>query len=125
MKIFEIINHLQHRSDKTLQSKISRNLHTLFIVKISKQTSGPHGQINLVIIIRTIFPCTGGPLMYLNTSVSRYTLIGTVNGQGYDCRTDTRTFFEERDDGMWNKVSEHMEWIEKTMREFEQPICKA
>jgi len=71
-------------------------------------------------------PCSGdsgGPLMYLNENNSRFSLIGTVNGNGYDCRTGSFNTFEEQTDGMWNKVSEHMEWIKKTMTEFEQPIC--
>ena len=62
--------------------------------------------------------------MYLNESSSRYVLIGTVNGNGYDCRTGEVREFEGQRDGIWNKVSAHMEWIEENMRQLGQQICR-
>jgi len=73
-------------------------------------------------------PCSGdsgGPLMYLDSSSGRYVLIGTVQGGGYDCRHDTIAKFEGSDNGVWNKVSAHMEWIQQTMGRLGQRVCKA
>merc|ERR1719315_288226 len=73
-------------------------------------------------------PCTGdsgGPLMYYNKTTSRYVLIGTVYGAGYDCRTDKVSKFEGSENGVWNKVSAHMEWIKDTMEELGETVCKA
>jgi len=73
-------------------------------------------------------PCagdSGGPLMYLDSSSGRYVLIGTVQGGGYDCRTDAISEFEGSDNGVWNKVSAHMEWIQQTMGRLGQRVCKA
>jgi len=73
-------------------------------------------------------PCSGdsgGPLMYYNNATSRYVLIGTVQGGGYDCRYDTVATFEGSDNGVWNKVSAHMEWIRDTMEGLGEKICKA
>ena len=63
--------------------------------------------------------------MYLNKSSSRYVLIGTVHGLGYDCRTHDVNLFEDQTDGIWNKISAHMDWIEENMRQLGQQICKA
>jgi len=73
-------------------------------------------------------PCSGdsgGPLMYFDSSSGRYVLIGTVQGGGYDCRHDTVAVFEGSDNGVWNKVSAHMEWIQQTMGRLGQRVCKA
>ena len=67
----------------------------------------------------------GGPLMYYNNTTSRYVLIGTVYGAGYDCRTDKVSKFEGSENGVWNKVSAHMEWIKDTMEELGETVCKA
>jgi len=70
-------------------------------------------------------PCSGdsgGPLMFL--SGNRYTIIGTVMGSGYDCRTGGVKRFEGQRDGVWNKVSAHMEWIQDKMREIGEKICR-
>ena len=75
------------------------------------------------LIISPVF--LGGPLMYLNRSSSRYVLIGTVNGFGYDCGTHRVHMFEDQTDGIWNKVSAHMDWIEDNMKQFGQQICKS
>jgi hypothetical protein len=63
--------------------------------------------------------------MYYNNATSTYTLIGTVNGNGYDCRTDTTSFYEGSVDAVWNKVSAHMVWIEENMKRLGQKVCKA
>ena len=63
--------------------------------------------------------------MYLNESVSRYTLIGTVFGNGYDCTSNEVNMFEGQTDGIWNKVSEHMHWLEDNMRQLGEQICQA
>jgi len=71
-------------------------------------------------------PCSGdsgGPLMYYNTTASKYVLIGTVNGNGYDCRTDGTGYFEDSTDGIWNKVSAHMKWIKDTMGTLGETVC--
>ena len=56
--------------------------------------------------------------MYLNKTTEKYILIGTVQGSGYDCREDTVSAFEGSTNGVWNKVSAHMEWIKKIMEEM-------
>ena len=61
--------------------------------------------------------------MYYNNASSTFTIIGTVNGNGYDCRTDEVYWFEGSNNGLWNKVSAHMDWIQKTMEKWEQQVC--
>ena len=63
--------------------------------------------------------------MYLNETTSSYILIGTVRGNGFDCRTARVVLFEGQTDGMWNKVQAHMEWIVENMRELGEMICRA
>ena len=63
--------------------------------------------------------------MYYNQTTSRYVLIGTVYGAGHDCRTDKVKYFEGSDNGVWNKVSAHMEWIKDTMEGLGETICRA
>merc|ERR1711942_77561 len=73
-------------------------------------------------------PCSGdsgGPLMYYNKTTSRYVLIGTVIGNGYDCTRDFVSTYEESTNGLWNKVSAHMKWIQETMEGLGEKICKA
>ena len=53
----------------------------------------------------------------------RFTLIGTVVGFGYDCTLGRVSKFENQTDGIWNKVSEHMEWVEKQMKEMDETVC--
>ena len=65
----------------------------------------------------------GGPLMYFNRTRRSFVLIGTVNGGGYDCRTDQVSTFEGSRNGVWNKVSAHMDWIKITMNELGETIC--
>jgi len=73
-------------------------------------------------------PCSGdsgGPLMYMNEVSGRYVLIGTVQGGGYNCRTDRVNTFDGSDNGVWDKVSAHMEWVQQTMGRLGQNVCKA
>jgi len=73
-------------------------------------------------------PCSGdsgGPLMYYNKTTSRYVLIGTVYGGGYDCKRDRVTLFEGSNNGVWNKVSAHMWWIQNVMAGLGENVCKA
>ena len=62
--------------------------------------------------------------MYRNTTTKKWTLIGTVSGQGYDCRTDRVDKIEESTNGLWNKVSSHMTWLERTMADLGEPTCR-
>ena len=62
--------------------------------------------------------------MFFNKTTQSFVLIGTVNGGGYDCRTDLVDTFEESTNGVWNKVSAHMDWIKKTMDELGETSCK-
>jgi len=65
-------------------------------------------------------PCSGdsgGPLMW-QSAAGRFILIGTVFGQGYDCRRGKFGSFEGSNDGIWNKVSTHSDWIKRTMERF-------
>ena len=63
--------------------------------------------------------------MYLNESTTRFVVIGTVFGNGYDCDKEVLNEFEGSRDGVWNKVSAHMEWIGDTMKELGEKVCKA
>jgi len=70
-------------------------------------------------------PCSGdsgGPLMFYNETTSKYVLIGTLQGGGYDCREDQVNLFQGYKVGVWNKVSAHMEWIKKTMDELGETL---
>ena len=57
--------------------------------------------------------------MYYNYYAKRFYLIGTLYGSGYDCKRDSVLKFEGSDDGLWNKVSVHVNWIKKTVRELD------
>ena len=63
--------------------------------------------------------------MYHNGASDRYILIGTVQGHGYDCIEDDVNTFEGSTNGVWNKVTAHMEWIQNTMEELGEKVCKA
>jgi len=74
-------------------------------------------------------PCSGdsgGPLMYFNRTTSRFVLIGTVYGGGYDCREDRLGHWIDfnNNDGLWNKVSAHMYWIQETMEKLGEKVCR-
>ena len=62
--------------------------------------------------------------MHFNKASKAFTIIGTVHGGGYDCRTNHVTHFEGSDNGVWNKVSAHMGWIKKTVKELGEKACK-
>jgi len=67
---------------------------------------------------------SGGPLMFYNSTTSKYVLIGTVNGNGYDCKTGISDSIERNTtDGIWNNVASHIDWIEKQMKYFGEPVC--
>jgi len=66
---------------------------------------------------------SGGPLMYQNEN-GRWVLIGTVSGYGYKCKTNSVMMFEGSTDGIWNKVSEHVEWIEENIKQLNETICR-
>ena len=90
----------------------------------------------------------GGPLMFGDTSsgTEKFVLIGnlehtnlviytfhyltliilkgTVNGAGYDCRKDVRHEIEGSDNGVWNKVSYHVDWIKQTAQELGETLCQ-
>jgi len=71
-------------------------------------------------------PCrgdSGGPLMYLSPDTNRYVLVGTVQGQGYDCKTDKYITVEGSNNGLWNKVSNWVDWIRGVIKELEEPVC--
>ena len=57
--------------------------------------------------------------MHYSNLTRKYSLIGTVQGIGYDCSTDKVRKFEGSDNGVWNKVSFHVDWIKRTMRELD------
>jgi len=55
-------------------------------------------------------PCagdSGGPLLHQDVTSNRWTIIGTVYGGGYDCRTGNGATRR----GVWNKVTAHLDWI--------------
>merc|ERR1711874_235377 len=58
-------------------------------------------------------PCTGdsgGPLVHQDPTSKRWTIIGTLKGGGYNCRSDTLN-----GKGSWNKVTAHLDWINKVL----------
>merc|ERR1712142_112402 len=72
-------------------------------------------------------PCSGdsgGSLMYQKETTGRFVLIGTVFGQGFNCKTGGVGRFEGTTDGIWNKVSAHMQWIERNMNQLGELVCK-
>ena len=62
--------------------------------------------------------------MQFNNASEAFTIIGTVNGNGYDFRTNQVHKFEGSTNGLWNKVSFHMEWIQDTMEDMGETVCK-
>ena len=53
---------------------------------------------------------SGGPLLDQDPVSKKWTIIGTVYGSGYDCRTN-RT----NGKGKWNKVTAYLDWIKATI----------
>jgi len=71
-------------------------------------------------------PCSGdsgSPLMYLNQRTLKYVVIGTVRGNGYDCRDGTVANFEKTTFGLWNKVSNWVDFTKGVMRAMGEPVC--
>ena len=48
---------------------------------------------------------------------------GTVQGHGYDCVQDAVHEVEHSEDGIWNKVSSHVDWIVNVIRKYEEELC--
>ena len=63
--------------------------------------------------------------MYLNPATNSYELIGTVQGSGYNCKTDQYIKIEGSSNGLWNKVSNWVNWIREVMEDMGEPVCKA
>jgi len=59
---------------------------------------------------------SGGPLIW-QSKAPRFVLIGTVQGTGFNCKTGEYNQFEGSDNGVWNKVSAHSDWIKKAMKD--------
>ena len=49
--------------------------------------------------------------------------LGTVQGHGYDCRTDDTYTIEGTKDGIWNKVSSHVPWIMQILKKYGEELC--
>merc|ERR1719187_2917408 len=68
-------------------------------------------------------PCagdSGGPLMHQDPTTNRWTIIGTVYGGGYDCRTGNGA----NSKGYWNKVTAHLDWIKDILaQDSETSAC--
>ena len=62
--------------------------------------------------------------MFFNETTWSYVLIGTVQGGGYDCRQNKVNTFEGSTNGLWNKVSAHMDWIKITLDSMGEQVCK-
>ena len=63
--------------------------------------------------------------MFYNKTTSRYVLIGIAFANSYACTSDNVPPNKGEDNGVWNKVSAHMEWIKHTMEGLGEKICKA
>merc|ERR1739845_298334 len=69
---------------------------------------------------KMIDPCrgdSGGPLMYKDRKTRVYYLIGTLNGGGFNCKTDRISMFEGSNNGLWNKVSAWVNWINEQVNQ--------
>jgi len=68
-------------------------------------------------------PCagdSGGPLMHQDPTTKRWTIIGTVYGGGYDCRTGNGAYRK----GYWNKVTAHLDWIKDILANDQGVRCQ-
>ena len=63
--------------------------------------------------------------MYYNKTTSRYVLIGTLFAVAHECMMDDIPTAKGLDNGVWNTVSGHMEWIQHTMEGLGEKICRA
>ena len=62
--------------------------------------------------------------MYFNNASEAFTIIGTVNGKGYDCRTNQVHKIEGSTNGLWNQDSFHKELIQDNMEDIGERVCK-
>ena len=62
--------------------------------------------------------------MYLEPELDQWIIIGTVMGSGYSCEDDTVLESEGSTNGLWNKVSVWVDWINKVMKEMGEKGCK-
>merc|ERR1719309_1800202 len=79
----------------TVSKKVYRHYH-LFGTLLRKNSNGQWKD-----------PCSGdsgGPLMIQSKKTKRWTLIGTVMGQGYECTDDFVGELEDSTNGAWNKA---------------------
>jgi choriolysin H len=67
-------------------------------------------------------PCagdSGGPLLHQNQVTKRWTIIGNVYGGGFDCRTGRGA----NGQGIWSRVTAHLDWIRKVLDEPGTSTC--
>jgi len=60
-------------------------------------------------------PCagdSGGPLIHQDPTSMRWTIIGTLLGNGYNCEKENT-----KGNGKWNKVTAHLDWIKEVLEE--------
>ena len=66
-------------------------------------------------------PCSGdsgGPLVHQDPGTKRWTIIGTLYGDYYNCVNDTRyPGSPENMYARWNKVTAHLDWIRSVLAE--------
>ena len=62
--------------------------------------------------------------MFWESRRDQWLLIGTQVGMGYDCLMDKIDLFDDSDNGMWNKISDHVNFIHKVVRDYGEKICK-
>ena len=61
--------------------------------------------------------------MYLDQRDQRYVVIGTVYGYGYICKLDKVFRLEGSNNGLWNKVSNWVDFIKGVMHDMGEPDC--
>ena len=75
-------------------------------------------QINETSTLFISYYYPGGPLEF-----GRNVLIGTLQGSGYDCRSDRVVPFLGSTNGLWNQVSVWVDWIKKEMGKLGEKGC--
>jgi len=66
-------------------------------------------------------PCSGdsgGPLVVKDPDTSKWVILGTVSGSGYNCKTENSNGL-----GVWNKVTAHLKWINKVLYDDHANMC--
>ena len=56
--------------------------------------------------------------MYQNMTTKKWTLIGTLHGGGYDCRSG-KIF----GNGTWNRIIPNLAWIKEQLEDLKQQAC--